>query len=191
MSLTLTDYSRRRDYLSLTVIWGWNTKVSQTFNKSPSVYKIPFISSAICCWHIKALYELFPCGERLHLYFSFFLIETWGKWLARELAGDRPHTMQPYANIPTRHTPHFHCAFEDEMTKCIGAQWCQTVEDFIRCGTPQEIYSREFSRPDDVCLRDLDPFKCDLSRFGCAAFYDKMFSFCYIILYYHITYIYC
>ncbi len=81
MSVTLTDYSRRRDYLSLTVIWGWNTKVSQTFNKSPSVYKIPFISSAICCWHIKALYELFPCGERLHLYFisfSFFLLKLEG-----------------------------------------------------------------------------------------------------------------
>ncbi len=113
----------------------------------------------------------------------FFFIEPWGKRLARELAGDRPHTMQPYANIPTRHSPHFHCAFEDEMTKCIGAQWGQTVADFIRCGTPQGIYSREFSRPDDVCLRDINPFKCALLRFGCAAFYDKMFSFCYIILY--------
>lgn len=46
MSVTLDDYSRQRDYLSLTVIWSWNTKVSQTFNKSSSVYKIPFLSSA-------------------------------------------------------------------------------------------------------------------------------------------------
>ncbi len=178
MSVTLTDYSRRRDYLSLTVIWGWNTKVSQTFNKSPRVYKIPFVSSAnmllTMWWTAPSLFRSL---------FLIFFIETWGKWLARELAGDRAHTTQPYANIPTRHTPHFHCAFEDEMTKCIGAQWCQTVEDFIRCGTPQGIYSREFSRPDDVCLRDIDPFECALLRFVCAAFYGKMFFF-YIILYY-------
>lgn len=73
------------------------------------------------------------------------------------------------------------------MTKCIGAQWCQTVEDFIRCGTPQGIYSREFSRPDDVCLRDIDPFECALLRLVCVAFYGNFFSF---ILYYIIFNIY-
>lgn len=117
--------------------------------------------------------------------FLFFLLnETWGKWLARELAGDRAHTTQPYANIPTRHTPHFHCAFEDEMTKRAGAPWCQTVEDFIWCGTPHGLYSRQFCRPDDVCIRDIDQSECALLRFGCVAFYCKMFFFGYIILYY-------
>lgn len=165
MSVTLTDYSRRRDYLSLTVIWGWNTKVSQTFNKSPSVYKIPFVNQYVVgiLKLFMSFYHVMNGSIFVSSIFYLFFIETWWRWLARELAGDRAHTMQPYANIPTRHPPHFHFAFEDEMTKWIGSQWCETVEDFIRCGTPQGIYSREFSRPEDI-----DPFECALLRFGCA-----------------------
>lgn len=159
------------DYLSLTVIWAWNTKVSQTFTNLPVFTRYHFSLLPIWCRHTKALYELFPRDERLYLYFflfSFFsLIETWGKWLACELAGDWAHTTQPYANIPTGHTPHFHCAFEDEMTKWAGAQWSNSGGLYLMWQTTQGHYSRELSQPHDVCIRNINPFECARLKFAC------------------------